>query len=69
MASLKTLTEHYKEALQYNKYNEAAAHMGDLTEHVYQLSESLSNTCVSCLAALTMSLARSSVEAKFAKMS
>ena len=44
LASLKTLTEHYKEALHYNKYNEAAAHMGDLTEHVYQLSESLSNS-------------------------
>ncbi|APE05775.1 MULTISPECIES: phosphoenolpyruvate carboxylase [Alteromonas] len=44
LASLKTLTEHYKEALHYNKFNEAAAHMSDLTEHVYQLSETLSNS-------------------------
>ncbi|WP_421134074.1 phosphoenolpyruvate carboxylase [Alteromonas sp. A079] len=44
LASLKTLTEHYKEALHYHKYHEAAAHMGDLTEHVYQLAESLSNS-------------------------
>jgi len=44
LASLKTLAEHYKEALHYHKYNDAAAHMGDLTEHVYQLSESLSNS-------------------------
>ena len=44
LASLKTLAEHYKEALHYNKYNESAAHMSDLTEHVYQLSESLSNS-------------------------
>lgn len=44
LASLKTLAEHYKESLYYNKYNEAAAYMSDLTEHVYQLSESLSNS-------------------------
>lgn len=44
LASLKTLAEHYKEALHHNKFNEASAHMGDLTEHVYQLSESLSNS-------------------------
>lgn len=44
LASLKTLAEHYKEALHYNRYNESAAHMSDLTEHVYQLAESLSNS-------------------------
>jgi len=44
LASLKTLAEHYKEALHYNRYNDASAHMSDLTEHVYQLSESLSNS-------------------------
>ncbi|MCU7555186.1 phosphoenolpyruvate carboxylase [Alteromonas sp. ASW11-19] len=44
LASLKTLAEHYKEALHYGRYNDATAHMGDLTEHVYQLTESLSNS-------------------------
>lgn len=44
LASLKTLTEHYKEALHYNRFNEAHAHMSDLTEHVYQLTESLANS-------------------------
>lgn len=44
LASLKTLAEHYKEALHYGRYNESAAHMSDLTEHVYQLAESLSNS-------------------------
>lgn len=44
LASLKTLTEHYKEALHYSRFNEAHAHMTDLTEHVYQLTESLANS-------------------------
>ncbi|MEW9798113.1 phosphoenolpyruvate carboxylase [Alteromonas sp. CYL-A6] len=44
LASLKTLTEHYKEALHYARYAEAASFMSDLTEHVYQLSESLANS-------------------------
>ena len=44
LASLKTLAEHYKEALYYNRYSEAHAHMSDLTEHVYQLTESLANS-------------------------
>lgn len=44
LASLRTLAEHYKEALHYNRFNEAHAHIGDLTEHVYQLTESLSNS-------------------------
>ncbi len=44
LASLKTLAEHYKEALHYSRYNDATAHMGDLTEHVYQLTETLSNS-------------------------
>jgi len=44
LASLKTLAEHYKEALHYSRYGEAQSHMTDLTEHVYQLTESLSNS-------------------------
>lgn len=44
LASLKTLAEHYKEALHYGRYSESQAHMTDLTEHVYQLTESLSNS-------------------------
>ncbi|MFS1702769.1 phosphoenolpyruvate carboxylase [Alteromonas sp. AMM-1] len=44
LASLKTLAEHYKEALHYNRFNEAHAYMTDLTEHVYQLTESLANS-------------------------
>ena len=44
LASLRTLAEHYKEALHYNRFNEAHAHMSDLTEHVYQLTESLTNS-------------------------
>ncbi|MBU3022415.1 phosphoenolpyruvate carboxylase [Aestuariibacter sp. A3R04] len=44
LASLRTLAEHYKEALHYHRFNEAHAHMGDLTEHVYQLTESLTNS-------------------------
>ena len=44
LASLRTLAEHYKESLHYNRFNEAHAHMTDLTEHVYQLTESLTNS-------------------------
>ena len=44
LATLKTLAEHYKEALHYNRFSEAHAHMSDLTEHVYQLTESLANS-------------------------
>lgn len=44
IASLKTLAEHYKEALHYQRYAESQAHMSDLTEHVYQLTESLGNS-------------------------
>ena len=44
LASLRTLAEHYKESLHHNRFNEAHAHMGDLTEHVYQLTESLTNS-------------------------
>lgn len=44
LAALKTLAEHYKEALHHQRFNEAHAHMSDVTEHVYQLTESLSNS-------------------------
>ena len=44
LASLKTLAEHYKEALHYSRYSDAQAHMSELTEHVYQLTESLGNS-------------------------
>ena len=44
LASLKTIAEHYKESLHYNRFNEAHAYMTDLTEHVYQLTESLANS-------------------------
>jgi hypothetical protein len=44
LASLKTLAEHYKEAQYYQRYNESQAYMADLSEHVYQLTESLSNS-------------------------
>ena len=65
LASLKTLAEHYKEALHYNRYNDAAAHMGDLTEHVYQLSESLSNSVRVLFSRITNEFGYvSSVEAK-----
>ncbi|MDF2176969.1 phosphoenolpyruvate carboxylase [Aliiglaciecola sp. CAU 1673] len=43
LASLKTLAQHYKEALHHHRYAEAQAHLNDLTEHVYGLTESLSN--------------------------
>lgn len=44
LASLKTVAEHYKEALNYSRFSEAHAYMNDLTEHVYQLTESLGNS-------------------------
>lgn len=44
IAGLKTLAAHYKESLHFGRYAEASSYMGDLTEHVYQLSESLSNS-------------------------
>jgi hypothetical protein len=43
LASLKTLAEHYKEALDHGRFSESEAHLSDLTEHVYGLTESLSN--------------------------
>ena len=43
LASLKTLAQHYKEALHHSRYAESEAHLNDLTEHVYALTESLSN--------------------------
>ncbi|MCW8107800.1 phosphoenolpyruvate carboxylase [Alteromonas ponticola] len=44
LASLKTLAHHYKEALAHSRYAESEAHLSDLTEHVYGLTESLSNS-------------------------
>mgnify|MGYP007120751078 FL=1 len=41
LATLKTQAEHYKEALVQQKYHEAQAHLSDLTEHVYTLTETL----------------------------
>ncbi|WJG08556.1 phosphoenolpyruvate carboxylase [Aliiglaciecola sp. LCG003] len=43
LSSLKTLAEHYKEALQHQRFAESQAHLSDLTEHVYSLTESLAN--------------------------
>lgn len=43
LASLKTLAQHYKEALHHNRFAESEAHLADLTEHVYALTETLSN--------------------------
>ncbi|GAA0855976.1 phosphoenolpyruvate carboxylase [Aliiglaciecola litoralis] len=44
LASLKTLAQHYKEALQHQRFAESQAHLSDLTEHVYGLTETLSNS-------------------------
>ncbi|GAA0368273.1 hypothetical protein GCM10009092_35680 [Bowmanella denitrificans] len=44
LASLKTLAQHYKEALHNHRYAEAQAHLNDLAEHVYALTESLANS-------------------------
>lgn len=43
LASLKTLAQHYKESLAHERYAESEAHLSDLTEHVYMLTETLSN--------------------------
>lgn len=43
LASLKTLAQHYKESLFHSRFAESEAHLADLTEHVYALTESLSN--------------------------
>ncbi len=43
LAGLHTLAEHYKEALQFERFAESEAHLSDLTEHVYSLTESLAN--------------------------
>lgn len=41
LATLTTQAEHYKEALANQKYHESQAHLSDLTEHVYTLTETL----------------------------
>lgn len=41
LITLKTQAEHYKEALQNQKYHESQAYLSDLTEHVYTLTETL----------------------------
>lgn len=41
LITLKTQAEHYKEALQHQKYHESQAYLSDLTEHVYTLTETL----------------------------
>ncbi|MDC0602200.1 phosphoenolpyruvate carboxylase [Aliiglaciecola sp.] len=43
LAGLKTLAQHYKEALQHQRFAESQAHLSDLSEHVYRLTETLSN--------------------------
>jgi predicted XRE-type DNA-binding protein len=43
LASLKTLSQHYKEALLHQRFAESEAHLADLTEHVYSLTETLAN--------------------------
>ncbi|MBU2879618.1 phosphoenolpyruvate carboxylase [Aliiglaciecola lipolytica] len=43
LKGLKTLADHYKEALQHQRFTEANTHLSDLTEHVYALTESLEN--------------------------
>jgi hypothetical protein len=43
LASLATLAQHYKESLYQGRYGESEAHLSDLTEHVYSLTESLAN--------------------------
>jgi len=41
LATLKTQAQHYKEALAHQRYHESQAHLADLTEHVYTLTETL----------------------------
>ncbi|WP_100643951.1 phosphoenolpyruvate carboxylase [Alteromonas facilis] len=43
LAAIKTLAQHYKEALQYGRFVESQGHLSDLREHVYSLTESLAN--------------------------
>ncbi|WP_438864001.1 phosphoenolpyruvate carboxylase [Neptunicella sp.] len=44
LASLKTLAGHYKEALHHSRFAESQGYLSDLREHVYSLTESLSNS-------------------------
>ncbi|QJR79853.1 phosphoenolpyruvate carboxylase [Alteromonas pelagimontana] len=44
LASLKTLAQHYKEALAHSRFAESEVHLADVTEHVYTLTESLANS-------------------------
>ncbi|WP_416306451.1 phosphoenolpyruvate carboxylase [Neptunicella sp. SCSIO 80796] len=44
LAGLKTLAGHYKEALHHGRFAESQAHINDLREHVYGLTESLGNS-------------------------
>ena len=41
LGSLSTLAEHYKDALNQGRYREADAHLSDLTERVYSLTDML----------------------------
>ncbi|WP_100655995.1 phosphoenolpyruvate carboxylase [Alteromonas flava] len=43
LAAIKTLAQHYKEALHYGRFVESQGHLSDLREHVYGLTESLAN--------------------------
>jgi hypothetical protein len=43
LQGLKTLAEHYKESHSAQRFAEAQSYLSELTEHVYQLSESLGN--------------------------
>ncbi|MDM7861883.1 phosphoenolpyruvate carboxylase [Alteromonas sp. ASW11-36] len=43
LAAIKTLAQHYKEALHYGRFAESQGHLNDLREHVYALTESLAN--------------------------
>ncbi len=43
LSSLITLAQHYKEALNHNRFAEAQAHLADLSKHVYGLTETLGN--------------------------
>ena len=44
LASLKTLTQHYKESLHHARYAESETYMADLSQHVYAVTESLGNS-------------------------
>ncbi len=41
LATIKTITSHYKEALHHHNYAESEVYMEDLTEHVYGLVDSM----------------------------